>query len=140
MSIVSDLKPGLNAILGIRDDLGAALKEVYLVTRSWSGGELGEGDPTEIKVRMLPSPRVVEFKHDLRIKEGGAVQQGDILLKMISKVSFPKQCDVDGSTNSQNVEKFYEVGGILYRVVGVTEKHLTWNVLLRPISNQARDT
>lgn len=137
--IVDDLLNGsVNDILGVRDDLGVALKQVHMVTRSWSGLEPGDGEVSEVKTRVLPSPRVVEFKNDLRIVEGGAVQQGDILLKQISKQTYPTQDLVDGSSDSESVEKFYEVGHRLYRVVAVTEKQVTWTVLLRPLTSQER--
>lgn len=135
-SVVSDLLGGVDDILGLRDDIGAALKEVHLVTRSWRGSEPGDGTYVESKVRMLPSPRVVEFTDSHKIREGGAVQQGDIMLKMISKNLYPKAADLDCSSGDAAVERFYEVGGSLYRVVTVTEKHVTWNVLLRKLTAQ----
>lgn len=136
--VIDDILPDVDDILGVRDDIGAALKPVSIVTRNWSGVELGAGDASEFKTPVLPSPRVVEFAHDLRIKEGGAVKQGDILLKMISKNKYPNQSDVDFSGLPPNVEKFYDVGGKLYRPFNVVEKFLTWNVLLRPHSDQTR--
>lgn len=140
MSVVSDLLSNVDSILGIRDDIGAALKEVWLVTRAWRGSEPGDGTYVETKVRMLPSPRVVEYTDQARIREGGAVQQGDIMLKMISKQSFPEAADIDCSSGDASVEKFYEVGGSLYRVVSVTEKHVTWSVLLRKLTSQREDS
>jgi hypothetical protein len=137
MGVISDLIPDINGILGVRDDLGAALKQVYLVTRTWTGAQIGAGSYTETRVQMLPSPRVVEFKNDLRIREGGAVKQGDVMLKMVSKETYA-QADLDFSNVSGAVEKFYELGGELYRPIGVTEKHVCWSVLLRRQSNQSR--
>ncbi len=133
MSLIDDLKANINGTLGLRDSLGVGLKSVSIVTRTWSGAEIGSGTPTDVTVAMSPSPRIVDYSHDLRITEGGAVKQGDILLKMISKQSYPLVTDVDASTTQANVEKFYNVGGKLYRVVKVREKHVTWNVLLRPL-------
>jgi hypothetical protein len=138
MSLVEGLKPGLNGVLGIRDSIGAALKQVFIVTRTWSGTELGDGAMSETKIQILPSPRVVEFSSDLRIREGGFIQSGDIVLKMISKQTYTSASDLDFSGTAATVEKFYEVGGRLYRPIGVTEKHLTWTVTLRPISDQTR--
>jgi hypothetical protein len=134
MSIVSDLLGDVDSILSVRDQIGAALKPVYLVTRTWSGSELGEGTASVTKTQMLPSPRVVEFKHDLRLVEGGFVKAGDILLKMVSKQSYATESLLDGTSNVANVEKLYEVGGILYRPINVREKHVTWTVLLRRLS------
>lgn len=137
MGVISDLIPNINSILGIRDDMGVALKVVNIVTRSWSGGKLGLGSITETSVQMLPSPRVVEFKTSLAIKEGGAVQAGDIMLKMVSKASY-SQTDLDFTLLSGSVEKFYDIGGVRYRPVGVTEKHVCWTVLLRRVTDQSR--
>jgi hypothetical protein len=134
--IVDDLRSSVNDILGLRDSLGVGLKKVYLVTRTWSGSELGEGTKTVTKKQLLPSPRVVEFMDEFKIKDGGAVQQGDLLLKMISKQSYPLRSDIDCTTSSENVEKFYEVGGTLYRVIMVREKHVVWDVQLRRDSKQ----
>jgi hypothetical protein len=134
--IVDDLRSGINDILGLRDSLGVGLKKVYLVTRTWSGSELGEGTKTITKRQILPSPRVVEFMDQYKIKEGGAVQQGDLMLKMVSKQSYPLRSDVDCTSNSENVEKFYEVGGALYRVIMVREKHVVWEIQLRKDSKQ----
>lgn len=132
--IVDDLRDCTNDILGIRDDIGAELKKVYIVERIWSGKELGDGTSRESKTQILPSPRIVEFNHNLRITEGGAVKQGDILLKMISQQTLPKKQDVEFTDVSKNVEKFYEIDGRLYRPVTATERHLTWSVLVRPLS------
>lgn len=136
MGIIDDLIPNMDEICGIRDDLGVALKEVWIVTRTWSGSAPGDGTKTDVRVRMLPSPRVVEFLDEYKLREGGAVKQGDIMLKMISKESFPTRESVDCSTSSKSVEKFYEVGGFLYRVIAVREKHVVWQVQLRRVSAQ----
>ena len=137
-NVVAGIRANVNDILSIRDSIGAALKVVNIVTRTWSGTELGEGDMSESKVRVLPSPHVVQYTNDLRLLQGGAVQQGDVMLKAVSQQSFPTQTDVDCSSELPNVEKFYELDGILYRVIAVTQKHVTWQVLLRRVGQQAR--
>ena len=129
--IIDDMLPTIDSILGIRDDLGVALKTVYFVTRTWSGAEPGDGVATDVRVRMLPTPRVQEFKHSARIVEGGTIHAGDVLLKMVSKNAYPTEDLLDGSTSSESIQKFFEVGGVLYTVVSVREKHLVWNILLR---------
>ena len=134
--VVKGVRDNVDSILAIRDQIGAALKPVYFVTRTWSGTELGDGTATIARVQMLPSPRVVEFKHDLKLVEGGFVKAGDVLLKMISKNKYTAESQLDGTSTVANVEKLYEVGGILYRVINVQEKHVTWSVLLRRISGQ----
>ncbi len=134
--VIAGMLPTIDNILGIRDDLGVALKQVYLVTRTWDGDEPGEGEYEDVRVQMLPTPRVQEFKHSARIVEGGTIHAGDILLKMVSKNVYPTEDLLDGTTDAENIQKFYEVGGVIYNVVSVVEKHLVWNVLLRQISVQ----
>lgn len=131
MPIYKDLIGDIDSILGVRDDIGAELKHVYLVTRTWSGMEIGDGTSTEVVTQMLPTPRIVELMDDYRIREGGAFQQGDVLLKMVSKQSYVARTDVDCFSNNPSVEKFYRINDIDYRVINVQEKHVTWNVQLR---------
>ncbi len=136
--VVGSLRDGLDDILGLRDTLGAALMPVYMVERTWNGSEIGDGSATETKAQVLPSPRIVAMSDDSRVVTGGAVQLDDILLKGISKKSYPDKVDVDGTTDDQSIERFYEVDGNLYNVMQVTEKHLTWNVQIRKLTNQKR--
>lgn len=136
--VVGSLKSSLDSILGIRDQIGAALMPVYFVTRTWSGTEIGDGNAVEVKVQVLPSPRIVSMSDDSRVVEGGAVQLDDIMLKMISKNTYANKNQVDGTSTDQKIEKFYEVDGLLYKAINVTEKHLYWNVQIRKLSNQKR--
>lgn len=136
--IVGNLKDSVNDILGLRDDLGAALTGVYIVTRIWSGSELGEGVAQEEKLQVLPSPRIFSFVDDSRVLQGGIIQLEDIKLKMISKANYSCKADLDCSSESENVEKFYEIDGQIYSVISVIEKHLTWDVMLRKRTNQKR--
>lgn len=136
MTIVSDLLSSVDEILALRDTLGAALKPVHLVTRTWSGEEIGDGTTEIEKTQVLPSPRVVQFTAESAALQGGNVQQGDIMLKQISKNSFPDESVVRCEAPARNIEKYYEVGGVQYEVKGITEKHLTWSVHLRRRSNQ----
>jgi hypothetical protein len=134
--IISSLKPNIDDILGVRDEVGAALKVCKIVTRSWSGSELGDGIATNVSTTISPSPRVVEFSFDRKLPEGGAVKHGDVYLKLISKNQFSSVNQVDGTVENPSIEKFYDVGGIKFEVVAVTEKHLWWNVHLRRKSDQ----
>lgn len=136
--VIGGIKDSLDDILGVRDDIGAALMPVYFVTKTWTGTEPGDGTATEVKVQVQPSPRIVEMKNEHRIVPGGAVQLGDIFLKMISKNSYPNKSDIDGTAATANIEKFYEIDGNLYRVIEAFEKHLTWTVHIRKLSNQNR--
>ena len=136
MSIIADLTAGLDDILGVRDEIGAVIKPVHFVTRTWAGSEPGDGAAVDTKTQLLPSPRIVEFVDDDKIKEGGAIQQGDIMLKMISKQSYPTRSMVDGTSDSLSIEKLYQIGTDFYRVIKVKEKYVTWEVLVRKLSDQ----
>lgn len=138
MSVIDDLRPTVHSLLGIRDQLGAALATVKIVTRTWSGTEAGEGTAAETSVTLSPSPKVVNYSHSIRLQQGGAVKQGDLVLKQISKTQFASQAQVDGSSAARNVEKFFEVGGQLYQAISVTEDHFWWNVQVRRLSSQTR--
>lgn len=138
-NLVESIKDcGLDKILGVRDKIGAALKKVKIITREWDGDEPGHGNSKTSELNIFPSPRIVSFDHDVRLQEGGYIQQGDILLKGISKSSFPDQKTLDNISESRNIEKFYDVGGILYQIISIKEKLLTWNVHLRRFSDQRR--
>jgi hypothetical protein len=134
MSLVDDLRQTVNPILSIRDELGASKQPVSIVTRKWTGTEPGDGSYRDSELPLLPSPSIVDYSADYRVREGGAVQMGDIRLKWISKQSFPVRSEVDGSSSSHSIERFYKVGKDLYRVIHVEEKLLCWNITLRKVS------
>ncbi len=136
MSILNGLRANVNSILGLRDSLGVQKGLVYLVTRTWSGDELGAGTMTEIKTQMLPTPYIFIFTGDRKIPEGGVIKQGDIILRQISMQSYPTENLIDCSSTDPKVEKLYEVDGSLYRVIEVTKKHVTWKVILRRLYSQ----
>lgn len=140
MGLLDDLREDIDDVLEVRDDLGAALAEVFLVTRTWDGGELGIGDCEELRVQMLPTPRVVRLNYARKLQAGGETDSSDIRLKMVSRESYPERDDVDCSVDNQAEEKFYEVDGDLYRVIDVELRHVTWSITLRRHTDQTRGT
>lgn len=140
MGVVSDLIPNINLILGVRDDLGVQKALVNIVTRTWSGGRLGLGTATESTAQMKPTPKVVQLSNDIKKREAGVIEQGDIQLRMISKETYPNASMLTFSDVAGGVEKFFEVGGVLYRPQRIEEKHIVWNVTLARVSNQQRYT
>lgn len=144
--IVSALLPSVDAILGVRDSIGAIIQPVYFVTRTWykdkdlqfPSSEVGVHFAKDsVAVQLLPSPGMKTFAQDVRLREGGAVKAGDIILKDVSKNAY-KEADLDGSTSAENIEKFYLIGAKLYQVINVTEKYVTFNVQVRELTNQTR--
>lgn len=135
--LIDSLLPNVDTILSVRDSIGVVIKPVFFVTRTWSGARMGDGTATDVEVQMLPSPRIIDLSTDLRIREGGAVQSGDIFLDNVSRNLFVESA-LDGSSSAPNVEKLYRVGANIYQVINVVEKYVTWKIQLRQLSNQTR--
>lgn len=130
----------IDSVLGVRDCIGAVLHPVFILTRTWSGERPGDGDAEESEEQIKPTPQVVDYSHDLRLVEGGAVKQGDIVLRGISKARYAEM-DLDCSLKEGekiNVERFYLINEKLYTVINVKENHLTWDVQLRKRSDETR--
>lgn len=137
--ILDGLRANVNSILGLRDSLGVQKGLVFLIKRTWSGEELGDGTPTDLRTQMLPSPHIKVFTGDQKIPEGGMVKHGDIILSQISQQTYPIEDLIDVTSDDPKVEYLYEVDGSFYRVIEVTKKHVTWKVILRRLSDQEAD-
>jgi hypothetical protein len=137
-SAIKSLCRCVDKILGVREQVGADLKKAYIVTRTWSGDRPGNGYPTDTKIQVLPTPRVVDFSHSVSLREAGAIKSGDILLEKVPKTQFPQETDINGYSDSRCVEKLYDLSGELYKAVSVVEKLLWWNVQIRRLSAQER--
>lgn len=135
-NLIQSLKKNINPILSVRDLLGAEKHKQYILTRTWSGTKPGDGNAVDTKLLINPSPRIVDFSHDKRVLEGGNFKRGDILLKMVSKQTFPNESQIDGSSDAKNIEKFYLINNRLYTVISVTEDYIWWNVQIRKHNNQ----
>jgi hypothetical protein len=135
--IIDSLLPAIDSILGVRDSAGAVIDKVYIVTRTWSGSQIGDGTAVDTERQMLPSPGLKNYSQSLRLREGGSVKAGDIILTNVSRNSFSEQ-DLDGSTPTQNIERFFRVGEKLYQVISIVKKYVTWDVQIRELSNQTR--
>lgn len=136
MSIVDDVRSMADEILGVRDEIGAVKRPVFILTRTWSGSERGEGAATDVSVQVLPSPLVKDFSHDLRVREGGNIKQGDQLIKSISQESYPNETDVNCTVTQKNVERWYYIDGHLYEVISVRRRYVTWDVQVRKTAKQ----
>lgn len=134
--IVEDLIGCTDDILGLRDELGAIKHEIYILTRNWTGEELGAGTPSDSISKILPTPYLVDYSHSLRLREGGNIREGDILLKTISKQSYPNESDIDCSVDDKKTEKYYYINGRLYNVISTTSHYVYWNVLVRKAAKQ----
>jgi hypothetical protein len=135
----SDIKKSLckciDQVLGARDSIGAYVHTVCLVKRMWDGETIGDGKATDIKTPVRPTPGIREFAHNIMVQEGGAIQQGDILLTSISKNRFSRD-DLSVQDDNPTHEKFFLIDDREYRIVNVTEHLVTWNVLVRQTINR----
>jgi hypothetical protein len=134
--IIDSLLPSSESILGIRNLIGAEKARVYFLIRKWGGGEIGLGNTIDKTVEILPTPHIYSFSQDLRLNEAAGVQQGDIVLKNISKNKYPSESEIETRTDSPDIQKFYVIESRngerkLYQVVEIEEKYLTWNIHIR---------
>lgn len=143
--IVAALLPNVNALLGVRDSVGAIKQQVFFVTRSWfsdSGFTTPATQPEgyakdAVAVQFLPSPGIKQFSQDVRLREGGSIKAGDIILSGISRETY-QESDLDNSTANQGIEKLYMIGTKLYTCINVTQRYVTFNVQVRELTNQTR--
>jgi len=134
--LVDSIKGCSDKIFEIRDKLGAALKPVYIVTRTWTGREPGEGTVTEVVQEILPVPGIRDLAHDRRVREGGTATEGDLVIYHISKKNYPNESDINCKTAAKNIVKLYKIGSDLYRVVHVHERYVSWDVHVKRLTDQ----
>lgn len=134
--LIDSLLDCSDCILSVRDTIGAVLKPQYFITRTWSGAEPGDGTAVDVPAQILPTGHIVDLSLNFRALEAGVVKQGDILLKMLSKHLYPTRSVFESTSTARNIEKFIKVGAILYETISIRERYLTWDLQLRPLSDQ----
>lgn len=136
--LITGLKGSMDSIFKIRDDLGAVIRRVHFVTRTWSSARIGDGTYEDEIVEMWPQAGIKDVSQDIRLSEGGALKAGDLLVHTVSKNRYPDRSLLDGTIpdGCKNIEKFLKIGDDLHVIVGVTESHLTWTIQARPLVSQ----
>lgn len=134
--IIADLLPIVDDILGVRDSIGAVIYPVFRLVRTWSGDAPGVGTFVDVTVQVLPSPQLVNLKNEYQALQAGTYQEGDVILRNVSKHAFPLERDVDGSSPAPNVERLFLMDGKLFTVVSVASKYLTWDIQIRKIAHR----
>lgn len=137
-AFITDIQEVFDDAVQIRNEIGAILDEIYIVTRTWSGDQPGNGTAIESKVIIFPAPWIIDLSQDLRLKEGGVIHQGDILLKQISRKRYPLETDINCTSTNPKIEKFIELGGYLYQVISVKKTYADWNIQIRRLTDQTR--
>lgn len=133
--IIEDLLGVTNDILGVREEIGAAIHLVYFVTRTWSGDTVSEGTYTDVEEKVSPTPGFRDLSMNLRSLEGGFFQRGDLIIQGVSKQSYPLKSVVACEAPAPNVEKFYRIDGKLFQVIHVRESYVTWDVHVRAVTS-----
>lgn len=123
----------IDNVLKIREDIGAQLADVWIVTRTWSGERIGDGNFVDEVVKMFPLPQIKDFSHNVRITEASAVKQGDLILVGISRNQYTEEM-LRTDTGSATVEKMIKVGAHYYRTISVKENLVTWDIQVRKVN------
>lgn len=123
----------VDEILGVRDCLGLNLADCYIVTRTWAGERVGDGEFSDVSEQIKPSPSISDFSHNVRTTESSSVKSGDLILGNISRNKYPDEQTLRTDTLQKNVEKFIKVGRHYYRTIHVKEELLTWEVHVRKV-------
>lgn len=124
----------VDKILGIREEMGAQLADVFFVTRTWSGERTGDGDFSDTIEQMSPLPEIVDYSHDVRLQQAGTYKQGDLILRSVSRNQYPDEDKLRTDTLERNVEKFLKVGDHFYRTIHIKEKLVTWDIHVRKVA------
>ena len=131
MSLDKCIQKARESALKVREDLGVSHREVSIIKRVWAGKHPGDGKAKDTVKKISPTPIIKEIAHDIRIMEGGAVKQGDLIISQILKKDYPLESDVDGKSDEKNIEYLYKVGDYYYNCIHVKDKFDTWNVQVR---------
>ncbi len=134
-NLKKSLSKCIDSALAVRDSIGANIHEIYLVERCWSGETIGDGKHYDKVTKLSPTPEIREFAHNIMVQTGGAIQQGDILLKGISKNRYSRE-DLQYQSDNPTQEKFYLIDDREYRIVNIVERLVTWDVLVRQTINR----
>jgi len=99
----------------------------------WDGERPGDGEYNDTIVLMDPLPGILDYSHSVQTTEVGAVKAGDLILKNVSRNSYPTEAELLTITDEKNEERFYKVGEHYYRVVHIKEKLVTWDIHIRKV-------
>ncbi len=131
MSILGDAAKSVSGAMKTIEDLEIFRHRVYILTRTWSGVRIGNGVKTDTTVEVSPVPYIKTYDLDIRLRVGGVIKAGDIIIKYMSKDDYPDLSFLETVTNIRNVQKFYKIDNKLYTAVGTSDGYAYWNIHLR---------
>ncbi len=135
MSLLDDVAKDVQGALETIESLDIYKSKVYLLTRTWKERK-GRGKPTDELTKVDPNPFISDYSHSLRLKEGGNIKQGDLIIKYLPKNLFPDENSVNLISNDEKIEKFYVLEKELYETVSIIKGYAYWNVQIRKTSKK----
>ena len=141
MSLVTDLRPVVNAGRQLAADLGLRSSSVTIRTRVWSGSKLGSGTATDTDVVITPPPKCSEPPARLVGDTVGSYEAGDIIVTKIARDTYAEADllpPVDAGTEIIYLVTDLEAGDTRqYRIVGAPSNlNFGWTILLRRMSRK----
>jgi len=106
-NLIDDLVPTIDDLRGdLNADFGTRQWRVYVVRRTWNGGERGRGSYVETQLEITPPP-LVSFDEEERLLPEGRDEEGTITL---TEVSLTYTADeLLGGNIPAHVEAFYRL-------------------------------
>lgn len=88
-NLIDQLVPVVDELRELQETLGLRQHRVYIVSRQWSNGRVGDGEATDTEVEILPRPLVLNWKarvSDLKyeLEPCGLDEMGMAFIKEVS--------------------------------------------------------
>lgn len=128
-NLVQRLRAKADRFFSVRERVGYKQK-VFLLTRTWQGPRVGVGSPVDAVVRIKPAPGIRDLSHRRQVTTHGQTIEGDIVLTGIAFNNYNEEL-LGNTTNTPLTEKFYLIDGKTYSVANVSQKFVSWEVVLK---------
>ncbi len=117
------------------EEFGTRLFSVVIRTRTWDGGEVGRGTPTDVDFVPDPVPRVRDPSPRELLGAQGRYEDGDRVADRISATYTEAQ--LDGGAIAPGSEVYWLIDGEPWRVMRKPlVKYLQWHVQLRAMQGR----
>ena len=127
MTLIDRLRAKSSSLYSVRDRIGFKAK-VYILTRTWPM-RLGVGVPKDEVVRIIPNPGITDLSLKRMASPHGQTIMGDIMLTGIAFDLYSRE-DLGNATEDESIERFYLIKGNTYAVGAITEKFVSYSVVL----------
>lgn len=103
-----------NAVRGIPQSMGLRPTTVTIRTRTWSGGEKGEGTYTDEDTVIVPTPRLRELSMQEVNGSAGGYERGDIKVGPITPPNAAggySRAELERPAEENGIESFFVLTG-----------------------------